>query len=172
MRHCRIVMKTSYFLYAAAVLVLFNCTPKAAKTTATKAAYEEDLSTVRPPVDSLTTIARVEKEKAPFESPEHDITPRLNSVIDSIAYDNRKEKEDVYTIQVYVGNNREEANRARSEVYRIIPDETPKMEYSPPNYRVKVGIYLDRLDAHKTLSLLKKTFPGAILLSEKIYLDK
>lgn len=147
--------------------LLYDCAPKATKTT-DKSAYEEDLSVVRFPIDSVTAPERTEVAKAPYKAPESDITRRLNVVVDSIAAENSNKKLNVFTIQVYVGNNREEANDARSEVYKIIPDETPKLEYSAPNYRVKVGTFSDRLDAHKTLTLLKKSFPSAILLAEKV----
>lgn len=167
----RIVIKALHIACVFVLLSLFNCSPKVVKTT-TKEDYKEDLSAVRPPIDSVVVEAASEKIKEPYVKPSNDITRELGSLVDSLSVDNKNKRVNFYTIQVYVGSNRNEANEARSRVYNVIPDETPKLEYSQPNYRVKVGTFIDRLDAHKTLTKLKNTFPGAILLTERANINK
>ena len=162
-------MKASQFGYLLVALILFNCSPKTVRQ-ATTAEYEEDLSAIRPVAEPIEFVSEEGKEKVPYVASSNDITKGMNNLIDSMALDNRNKKVQIYTIQVYVGNSRDEANEARTKVYKVMPDERPRLEYSQPNFRVKVGMYTDRLEAHKPLQLLKKTFPGAILLTEKSYL--
>lgn len=166
----RKIMKASQIVYLVVALILFNCAPKAVKQTATTE-YDEDLSALRPTVDPVEFTTDEGKEKAPYQAPSHNINGVMNSLIDSLAVDYRNRKIEIYTIQVYVGNSRDEANEVRTKVYKVMPDERPRLEYSQPNFRVKVGTYADRLEAQKPLTLLKKTFPGAILLTDKSYLS-
>ncbi len=159
----------SQVLFVVIGLVLFQCSPKVVKQTTVKE-YNEDLSHLRPPIDSVSEETTDEIVKAPYTRPTYDNTQKLNALIDSLASDNLHKKIRYYTVQVYVGNSREEANEIRSKVYSIIPEETPKLEYSQPNFRVKVGKFESRLDAHKTFTTLKRSFPGAVMVSEKSYL--
>ena len=159
----------SLFLLIIVGFLISYCSPKVVQQTSIEV-YKEDLSTIRPPIDSLTEELSDELIKAPYVEPTHHHTARINSLMDSIAIDNAKKKFRYYTIQVYVGNSREQANEVRSKVYSVIPEETPKLEYSQPNYRVKVGTFESRLEANKTFTILKNSFPGAVLVSEMSYL--
>lgn len=163
-------MKYPYLLLVALVILLAQCSPKVVKQTSVEE-YNEDMSSLRPPIDTVKSEAFNEIKKAPYIEPTFDDTKKLNSLIDSLANDNSTAKFKFYTIQVYVGNSREKANEIRSKAYSVVPNETPKLEYSQPNFRVKIGKYESRLDAHKTFTLLKKSFPGAVLVSEKAYLN-
>ena len=151
-------------------IIIVQCSPKVVKQTSVEE-YSEDLSSVKPPIDSFKIKETDEVTKTPYTAPMYDQTQQLNSLVDSLAKDNLRKKYTYYTIQVYVGKSREEANEVRSKVYKIIPEETPKLEWSQPNFRVKVGKFESRLDAYKTFTLLKSSFPGALLVSEKLYLS-
>ena len=160
---------SSLFILGVSLIVFYGCSPKVVTQTSVEE-YNEDLSAIRPPIDSVEKEVTSELVKAPYTAPGFDDTKKLDALIDSISTDNLNKKVRYYTIQVYVGNSREQANEIRTKVYSIIPEETPKLEYSQPNFRVKVGMFESRLDAHKTFTLLKNTFPGAVLVSEKSYL--
>ena len=90
--------------------------------------------------------------------------------LDSLSKDALHKKITIYAIQVYIGNNRDEANDARMKVYGLLENEIPRLEYTQPNFRVKVGKYNSRLEANKSLTILKKSFPGALLVPERTYL--
>ena len=47
-------------------------------------------------------------------------------------------------------------------------DLTAELEYNQPKFRVRVGNYFSRLEAQKDLIRLKRPFPNAILVPEKI----
>ena len=91
--------------------------------------------------------------------------------MDSIVVHNRDKMYLTYTIQVYIGRSREEANQIREKVYRILPDEEPVLIYKQPSYKVNVGKYFDKVDAYKTLNILKSNFTGAMLVPERNLLD-
>jgi 5-carboxymethyl-2-hydroxymuconate isomerase len=91
--------------------------------------------------------------------------------MDSIVVHNQDKMYLTYTIQVYIGRSREESNQVREKVYRVLPDEKPELSYRQPSWRVTVGKYFKREDAYKTLTILKETFPGVMLVPERNQLE-
>jgi len=85
--------------------------------------------------------------------------------------DNQNKPVIIYTIQVYSGPNRDQANQVRQKMYHVTPELTSSMGYDQPNYKVKVGSYYDRIMAYETLSKLKKYFPSALLVPERKYIN-
>ncbi len=152
---------------------IYSCTPKAVSTSTS--GYTEDLSAFRPKPQVLTkdtnTVISEEfvYDKGPYTRPENDLSEELTLALDNIAAENRNKPYSVFTIQVYTGRNKEEANDAKQKVYRYLPDASPAVEYKQPKYLVNVGEFEDRLDAYETFEKLKKVFPGAMLVQEKKY---
>ncbi len=135
----------------------------------TKPYYHEDLYTLRPkmtePVDSLVlTNSHPEKH---FVSATANVNEKVDDVLDSINRFNITRKFiDGYTIQIYSGQNREEAMNTKKKMTET--GLTAELEYNQPKFRVRVGSYYSRLEAHKDLTRLKKIFSNAILVPEKI----
>ena len=138
--------------------------------------YQEDLTGLIPEVAESDYVARSSStesdEKSPSDSllvePTMDITFRLDSLLDTIAVnDQRKRYVQGYTIQVYTGSSRSEANEAQSLVYRLLPGSKPTMSYDLPNYKVKVGRFLHRIQAQKDFVHIRKRFPNAILVPQQ-----
>lgn len=167
-------------MYRLILLVLLgtyvvSCSPKLA-TKSTSEDYSEDVSAYRPTVmDSEagedTNVETSSINKGPYVAPTHDIQGELVPIMDSIVVHNRDKMYRTYTIQVYIGRSREEANQIREKVYRILPDEEPVLIYKQPSYKVNVGKYFDKVDAYKTLNMLKSNFTGAMLVPERNLLD-
>lgn len=158
-------------------LAMWSCAPKVTKTTSSDN-YYEDLSSYRPelsteeePADKKDNSDQETTSNDAFVAPTHDITNDLQSLLDKIANDNRNDRVTYYSIQVYTGISREDANRARQRVYGVLSDASPRLEYNQPNYKVKVGLYYDRLEAHKTFTKLQRAFPTALLVPERRYLN-
>ncbi len=152
-----------------------GCSPTT-QPTSTSSRYEEDLSQHRPQVNSSTPeIVELEvsnSEPVPFVEP----TQHLKSEIDSvIRIKSSRNLETGYlkgfTIQIYSGRSREEANNAKYAVYDLLEDEEPQVFYDQPRFRVKVGQYYSRLEAEKSLNLLKTKFRQALILPERIPLE-
>jgi len=153
---------------------MVNCSPKLASTGDTKD-YVEDVSTFRPSVPDLESEA-IEKsndgvERGPYVAPTHDINDEMSVIMDSVIVHNREKTYITYTIQVYIGRSREEANQIREQVYRVMPDEKPNLAYKQPSYKVTVGKYYDRIEAYRTLNKLREEFPGAGLVLERNYMN-
>ena len=151
-----------------------GCTPKLA-TKGTVVDYTEDVSTFRPKAE-VTLSETVEQnitvsEKGPYIAPTHDINREMSTIMDSIIVHNKDKVYLTYTIQVYTGRSREEANQTREKVYRVLPEEKPMLSYKQPSYKVNVGKFIDRVEAYKTLTTLRKTFPGATMVEERNYMD-
>ena len=155
--------------------VLFQyCAPKASKSK-TAAVYSEDISALRPTPDESdpdldpgTSETPLVYEKDPYVRPTNDITDELNVALAQVTDVQKQKPYVVYTVQVYNGGSREQANEIRKQVYRIMPDVKPQLEYRQPNYKVKVGAFQSRADAYKTFKKLKESFPGTILMPERI----
>jgi len=75
---------------------------------------------------------------------------------------------DGYTIQIYSGQNREEAMNTKKKISTDLPDVTANLQYQQPKFRVTVGRYFSKLEAYQDLTMLRKSFSSAILVPEKI----
>jgi 5-carboxymethyl-2-hydroxymuconate isomerase len=152
---------------------IFSCSPKLA-TTSTSEDYDEDISSFRPAIDmegENNAVSEVIDTKGPYVAPTHDINSEMASIMDSVVHHNKNKAYLTYTIQVYIGRSREEANQVREKVYRVLPDEKPALGYKQPSWKVTVGEYYDRVEAYKTLTTLKGVFPGAMLVPERKYIE-
>lgn len=166
-------------MYRLLILVLIlayiaGCSPKLA-TKRTVTDYSEDVSAFRPTVE-IADSEEVEQtelanSKGMYVPPTHDINGEMSVIMDSIVSHNRDKVYLTYTIQVFIGRSREEANQVREKVYRVLPEEKPILTYKQPSYKVNVGKYIDRVEAYKTLTTLRNTFPGATLVRERNYMD-
>ena len=148
-----------------------------------KVDYEEDLS-----VHRTAYAYNTEEELAPAvnknstlegrfpEAPvlvNNDITQDLNQLITEVADKNKSIKSiPGFTIQVYSGSSREQANLARRQLYLVLPDAQPEIKYMQPNYKVQVGQFVERLEAQKIFSLVKKEFPAALIIPDRIEINK
>lgn len=150
--------------------LVVSCTPKLA-TKDDAEEYSEDVSEFRPQIEDDESesleVPMTNFEKGPYVAPTHSINREMNVVMDSIVVHNSDKTYTTYTIQVYIGRSREEANQVREKVYRVLPDEKPQLTYKQPSYKVNVGRYFDRVEAYKTLTTLRGTFPSAMLVPER-----
>lgn len=151
------------------VLYVVGCSPKLA-TNVVDEEYTEDVSAFRPKIESVET-EDVDQEttttKGAYVSPTHDINNEMNMLMDSIVIHNQDKLYLTYTIQVYIGRSRDEANQVRENVYRVLPEAKPELIYRQPSYKVNVGHYIDRVEAYRTLTALKRKFPGAMMVPQR-----
>ena len=119
------------------------------------------------PVDSIKKTG-LEDPKTPV-NPTKNVNAKVDFVLDSIDRLNALRKFiDGYTIQIYSGQNREDANTAKKKMADEADDLTANLQYIQPKFRVRVGNYFSKLEAQKDLMRLKPLFPNAILIPEKI----
>lgn len=162
-----------YFLYLIAT-GLFGCGTSASMTSSHNA-YREDLSVHRMQYENVDEAPATEPFKeVPISGtiePHTDITEELNTRLETLAEDNKRKIISGYTILVYSGPSREEANKSKDMVYRVLPDSRPQIQYTQPYYRVKVGRFVERIEAQKKFTALKREFPSAMLVPERFTLN-
>lgn len=157
-----------YFLCLPVLLVAISC---AAQKKDSKTYYHEDLYPLRPKVedavDTVSNTSLVQKKGDVIAS--INVNSKVDMVLDSINRFNASRKFiDGYTIQIYSGQNREEAMNTKKKMSTDVPELNSELEYNQPKFRVRVGNYFSRLEAQKDLLRLKRAFPNAILVPEKI----
>jgi hypothetical protein len=136
-----------------------------------KSYYHEDLYQLRPKVEDVVDTVSNENvvRKKDDVVATRNVNGRVDVVLDSINRFNASRKFiDGYTIQIYSGQNREEAMAAKKKMSAEVRDLSGELEYNQPKFRVRVGNYFSRLEAQKDLLRLKRAFPNAILVPEKI----
>jgi hypothetical protein len=147
-------MKKIRLIVIIALAAVASCTPKLA-TKSTVEEYDEDLSAFRPTIEAGTKDGMSQEvnefDRGTYVPPTNDINDEMAMAMDSIIYYNREKAYTTYTIQVYIGRSREEANKVREQVYRVMPEEKPTLGYKQPSWKVTVGEYPDHVDAFKTL---------------------
>lgn len=162
------------------------CSPSKTIGTQRDDVYNENIESLRVNyADSLEkAIENSDQVSTTITSPE---TPSLSASIntqydinDSLSYflaevtDRNAENNSYqgYTVQVYTGNSREKANEAKNMVYSILPEASPTITFDPPNYKVKVGEFTDRLEAQPTYTALKGNFPVVLIVPERFRINK
>jgi hypothetical protein len=135
-----------------------------------KSYYHEDLYFLRPKFPEVVdTVQQNQNRRKADVAASHMVNNVVDGVLDSINRFNVTRKLiDGYTIQIYSGQNREEAMNAKKKMMTDVPGLTAELEYNQPKFRVKVGSYYSRLEAQKNMLHLKHSFPNAILVPEKI----
>jgi hypothetical protein len=134
--------------------------------------YYEDLSPYRP---KLLLEKNQKKENSVKYIHQESIEPRksvnekVNVVLDSIDRFNLTRKfVDGYTIQIYSGQRRDEALNVQKQVTEENGQYVANIQYQQPKFKVTVGKYFTRIEAQKDLLALKKIFPSASLVPERI----
>jgi hypothetical protein len=161
------------------LLVLGGCaTPKKTTTSTTSdgAQYSEDLSIWRPKAQPAKQDSSIKdgniRPRTGIVEAKYSVNKTLDPILDSIDRINlRRNYIDGFTIQVYSGLNREDALNTKKQLTMSLPDLDSEVHYAQPNFRVKVGKYFPRLDAQKDYVDIKKVFPTAIVIPEKVAIN-
>ena len=142
--------------------------------------YEEDLSLYRPKFKSANELTIQSSESQPVQaskttfsdSPLH-VNKRLDAILDTIAMRNKSVKfTNGFRIQIYVGNDRKSADDAKIYTYQKYPEIFPYLSYQQPIYKVKIGDFLNRMDAERYYSDIKDLYPSAMILPDRVEIKK
>lgn len=165
----------------AALVAACAATTKTSTVSSTPQKYNEDLTVLRPKVASsntgttttgTTTTPADTRKQTTYTEPKYAVNKKLDGVLDSIDRINvQRAFVDGFTIQVYSGSKKEEAMKTRQELASSLPDLQSEVLYSQPNFRVKVGKYYSRIEAQKDYIDVKKLFPTAIVIPEKVAIN-
>jgi hypothetical protein len=167
-------MRRSIFIFFVSILIA-GCSSKVTTTgTSGTGKYAEDLSVWRPeavkPVDSAATNPFPPRTRTDqYVEPSYAVTGQLDAVLDSIYEENLSKRfVDGYTIQIYSGIKREDALNNRKKMTQSLPKLESDIQYMQPNFRVRTGKYFTRLEAQKDYLVVKRYFPNAIVIPDKI----
>ena len=164
------ILKTLSIL---SIIMLSSCVAMSQKNKGNIDKYYEDLSVVRPTFvnpDTLTSKSTAPSSTTPpvFQK---DVLKRLNVRIDSLAEMNKKYSTiEGYRILVYTGSSSDDAQKNRQLVYEYNSDLNVYTKYKQPSFRVKVGDYINRVEANYILNDLKQSFPNAMIVPDQINL--
>ncbi len=86
-----------------------------------------------------------------------------------IEKDSKKVK--VYRIQIYSGS-RIGSNEALKKFNSRFPELKSETSYEQPYFKTKAAAYRTKLDAHRALVEIKKSFRDAFIFEEKISIDQ
>ncbi|GAB4015508.1 hypothetical protein GCM10028773_05790 [Spirosoma koreense] len=152
--------------------------------------YSEDLSVVRPVYNATSSnlpasnkpAAPVNTSKTPSTAPRRTeprkptapiealhVNRRLDMVLDTIASHNRTIRyAPGFRIQIYVGNQRSEADAAKLLIYQNFPELSPYLSYNQPTYKLKVGDFMRRMDAERYFASIRRLISSAQLQADKV----
>ena len=106
------------------------------------------------------------------DAPLH-VNRRLDAILDTIAIRNKSMKfTNGFRIQIYVGNDRKSADDAKIYTYQKYPEIFPYLSYQQPIYKVKIGDFLNRMDAERYYSDVKDLYPSAMILPDRVEIKK
>lgn len=168
------------FIYFIVVVSLASCaSPKNTTVSSSQGqVYSEDLSIWRPKAETpannnnTTTTVTDNPKQTQYVEPKYAVNKKLDTVLDSInRYNRAKQFIDGFTIQIYAGLKREDALNAKKNLSTSLPDLQSEVVYAQPNFRVKVGKYYTRLDAQRDYVAVKKYFPTAIVIPDKVAIN-
>ena len=138
-------------------------------------ANEEDLSLYRPKFKSANESGSQSVKTSTTvtsDVPLH-VNKRLDAILDTIAMRNKSIKfTNGFRIQIYVGNDRKSADDAKIYTYQKYPEIYPYLSYQQPIYKVKIGDFLNRMDAERYYSDIKDLYPSAMILPDRVEIRK
>lgn len=141
--------------------------------------YEEDLSQYLPKYkklneagDTLSDDKNKSKKGYLTEEPMH-INKKLDAILDTISVRNKGVRyANGFRIQIYVGNDRKAADDAKIYTYQTYPEIFPYLSYQQPIYKVKIGDFLNRMDAERYFVNIKENYPSAMILPDRVEIKR
>lgn len=168
--------KQGFYFWVLIVVWLVGCaSPKSTTVSSSQGpGYSEDLSVLRPKVTPVmettgATQNTSDPKQTQYVEPKYAVNKKLDTVLDSIDRQNlSRQYINGFTIQVYSGMKREEALNVKKNLTSALPEVPSEVEYAQPNFRVKVGKYFTRIDAQADYMAIKKYYPTAIVVPDKV----
>jgi hypothetical protein len=162
-----------------ALAFLAGCSSKVTTTSTTGGGkYTEDLSVLRAkpqvPADTVkdsqpSKNTDTKRDPSQYVEARHTVNKPLDAILDSIDRINVNNGfVDGFTIQLYSGIRREEALDVKKQVLTALPELDTDVQFVQPNFRVRAGKYINRFEAQRDYMAVKKYFPNAIIIPERV----
>jgi len=135
----------------------------------TQSTYRENLAKHRKRFkaakSAVKEIGQTNHKKKPTHiTPTHAITDQLDYLLARKKVANEQIKHiQGYTIQAYAGGSRDVAFKIKNKLYKHYPAIEPEVTYDLPHYTVRIGKFLDKLEAYPAYAAIRKWIPQAII---------
>ena len=104
-----------------------------------------------------------------YRTPKLDVTWKLNRALDSVYQKNKQIKyAQGYRVLAYSGTDRNAMNEVKQKVYKLFPDVEIYSVFKQPEYRVTIGDFIDKLQAHEYLLKVIPQVPEALIIQDQI----
>ena len=155
-------------VYTSLFYILISCSSKRLVSTINNERdYFEDLSYIRSQEERI--IIDTASSELISDTYKNDISYELDSIIKIIKDENKSDRFlEGYTIQLYLGGDRIKAEEIEEKITEIDSLLFKNTVFTQPNYRVKIGQYIDRFKVAEEYQRFKKLFPNAIIIPERI----
>ncbi|PSL03338.1 hypothetical protein [Cecembia rubra] len=162
-------MKSTLLGILVLVLLISSCAPlrKSGSGPDSFANYREDLS------ETLITFPDLrEQTSSQVTSTSGDsqlaVDADLRVALDKFRDGNRSERTwSGFTVLVYSGVDRDLAFKTRNELYTAFPEMKVDMQYQQPRYLVKVGKFINRIEAQSYYHQLRSQFPASRIIQDR-----
>jgi len=136
--------------------------------------FDDDLTNFRPRYQISDTVNQAVNIRFidTLIIPEKHINSSLDAIFRRIAENNKDSKIPIYWVQVYSNTDREKAIQAKRDVYQNFLDIDVDITYHQPNFRVRVGSFIHRLDAHRMYVALKNGFENILIVPDEVKISK
>ena len=75
-----------------------------------------------------------------------------------------------YRIQIYFGFNRQKASEVKLNFASKYPDMSAYLSYQQPNFKIRVGDFINRFEAQKFLKEINGLFPTSFIVPDDVKL--
>lgn len=77
-----------------------------------------------------------------------------------------------YRIQLFSGNERNNANNIKTKFLKLYPDQPAYLAYNQPYFKIRIGDFRTKLEAKLFYNKIKSEFGECIIVADKINLPK
>ena len=96
------------------------------------------------------------------------ISKNIQSLVDTSIVISKKKGINGFKIQIYMGSDREEAERIRKNFIKHYPRVKIEYKHEAPYYKIRVGKYYSKRQAYRYLKKIRKKFRNSYLVNVKI----
>ena len=96
------------------------------------------------------------------------ISKNIQSLVDTSIFISKKQGVNGFKIQIYMGSDREEAEKIRKTFIKHYPRVKIEYKHEAPYYKIRVGKYYSKRKAYRYLKKIRKKFRNSYLVNVKI----
>lgn len=96
------------------------------------------------------------------------VSKNIQSLVDSSTSISKKKGINGFKIQIYMGADREEAEKIRKTFIKYYPRVKIEYKHEAPYYKIRVGKYYSKRQAYRYLKKIRRKFRNSYLVNVKI----